>query len=143
MTFDSCMIKLTKHRFSQDNLHLLGRNPDKEMKTHTGRASGSSRGGGGGGQFMDNRELEEMEQSSGGGKMSVRMDGGVEAADTTEAARTLASSSSSSEKVSFADLRKQKARDQFHTSGINITYNADGRYADTVTIAYCSFFWGD
>jgi hypothetical protein len=24
--------------------------------------------------------------------------------------------------VSFADLRKQKARDQFHSSGINITY---------------------
>ena len=142
MTFDSWMIKLTKHRFSQDNLHLLGRNPDKEMKTHTGRASGGSRGGGG--QFMDNRELEEMEQSGGGAKMSVRMDGGVEAADASEAARPLASSSSSSsEKVSFADLRKQKARDQFHTSGINITYNADGRYADTVTIAYCSFFWGD
>ena len=29
----------------------------------------------------------------------------------------------SGEKVSFADLRKQKARDQFHSSGINITYN--------------------
>ena len=27
-----------------------------------------------------------------------------------------------SDKVSFADLRKQKARDQFHSSGINITY---------------------
>ncbi len=26
------------------------------------------------------------------------------------------------DKVSFADLRKQKARDQFHSSGINITY---------------------
>ena len=24
--------------------------------------------------------------------------------------------------MSFADLRKQKARDQFHSSGINITY---------------------
>ena len=39
----------------------------------------------------------------------------------------LTSASSSSEadrgdKVSFADLRKQKARDQFHSSGINITY---------------------
>ena len=31
-------------------------------------------------------------------------------------------SGSASDKVSFADLRKQKARDQFHSSGINITY---------------------
>ena len=128
---------------SQDNLHLLGRNPDKEMKTHTGRASSGRAGGGGpghGGQFMDNRELEEMEQQSGGGgggggKMSVRMDGGgLEAA--AEAARPAAASSSSSsplasEKVSFADLRKQKAKDQFNTSGIKFTYNADGRYVDT------------
>ena len=100
------------------------------MKTHSGRTS-SSRGGGG--QFMDNRELEEMEQSgnghggNGGDKMmSVRMEGGgaAEAVEASEATRT---SSLSSEKVSFADLRKQKARDQFHTSGINITYNADGR----------------
>ena len=80
---------------------------------------------------MDNRELEEMEQSgngNGNGKMmSVRMEGGgaAEAVEASEATRT--SSSLSSEKVSFADLRKQKARDQFHTSGINITYNADGR----------------
>ena len=31
-------------------------------------------------------------------------------------------SGSAADKVSFADLRKQKARDQFHSSGINITY---------------------
>ena len=48
--------------YSQDNLHLLGRNPDKEMKTHTGRSTSQ-------GKFMDNRELEEMEQ--GGGARSV------------------------------------------------------------------------
>ena len=48
---------------SQDNLHLLGRNPDKEMKAHTGRSSSGQ------GKFMDNRELEEMEQ--GGGARSV------------------------------------------------------------------------
>merc|ERR1719266_1389761 len=32
------------------------------------------------------------------------------------------SSEAGGDKVSFADLRKQKARDQFHSSGINITY---------------------
>ena len=35
---------------------------------------------------------------------------------------TSASSEAGGDKVSFADLRKQKARDQFHSSGINITY---------------------
>ena len=92
------------------------------MKTHSGRAGASAS------KFVDNRELEEMEQQNSGGKMSVRMGGGEAAGGGSEAAtEAVASSSRSSEKVSFADLRKQKARDHFHTSGINITYNADGR----------------
>ena len=33
-----------------------------------------------------------------------------------------ASSESPDQKVSFADFRRQKARDQFHSSAINITY---------------------
>ncbi len=94
---------------SQDNLHLLGRNPDKEMRTHTGRKQQPDNNR----SYIDNRELEEMEKhereasgsSSGAKKQFVDL-----------------SSTSSPEKVSFADLRRQKARDQFHTSGINITY---------------------
>ena len=96
------------------------------MKTHSGRAAAAASASS---KFVDNRELEEMEQqqSGGGGKMSVRMGVGLEAAaGGLEAATEAVASSRSSEKVSFADLRKQKARDHFHTSGINITYNADG-----------------
>lgn len=100
---------------SQDNLHLLGRNPDKEMKTHSGRAAGSRSQQQ---QYIDNRELEEMSERTnspyGGSKMTVQLD--------DEAA---VSPVSAMEKVSFANLRKQKARDQFHSSGINITYNRD------------------
>ncbi len=101
---------------SQDNLHLLSRNPDKEMKTHTGRRSHVdmvNKNGGGGG-FIDNRDLEELEKhqregSPYGGKQMVQLD-----------------EKTANDKVSFADLRKQKARDQFHTSGINITYTQQG-----------------
>ena len=89
---------------SQDNLSLLGRNPDKEMRTHIGKVTNQAGDNSQAGQFIDNRELEEMENN----KMNVRLDGhdkGV--ADS---------------RVSFADLRKQKRSDQFHTSGININY---------------------
>ena len=91
------------------------------MKTHSGRAVAAASAS----KLVDNRELEEMEQQS--GKMSVRMGGGEAAGDSEAASKEAVASSRSSEKVSFADLRKQKARDHFHTSGINITYNADGR----------------
>ena len=77
---------------SQDNLSLLGRNPDKEMRTHSGRKSTTSGAATADMNYIDNRELEEMENQNVAGK------------------------------VSFADLRRQKARDQFHTSGININY---------------------
>ena len=86
---------------SQDNLSLLGRNPDKEMRTHTGKVQTQA------GQFIDNRELEEMEN-----KLNVELDG-----PDKELSRGVADS-----RVSFADLRKQKRSDLFHTSGININY---------------------
>lgn len=89
---------------SQDNLHMLGRNPDKEMKTHVGRRI----------QLIDNRELEEMEDEGNGKQqqfVNLNKDG--------------SSPGGGGGKVSFADLRRQKARDHFHSSGINITYNDD------------------
>ena len=97
---------------SQDNLHLLGRNPDKEMKAHSGRRPDDNR------YPVDNRDLEEMEKHA------------REASPYSGKEDPVNNSSpgvSASEKVSFADLRKQKARDQFHSSGINITYNTGER----------------
>ena len=67
-----------------------GRNPDKEMRTHSGRKL-----------FIDNKELDAAMNN-------VDMEASNEA---VAAGRT-----------SFADLRRQKARDQFHASGININY---------------------
>ena len=69
---------------SQNNVHLIERSPDKEMRTH---------------HVRDNRELEEGEEKH-----------SSENKDKTES------------KVSFANLRKQKAHDQFHSSGISINY---------------------
>ncbi|XP_059087795.1 patronin-like isoform X3 [Tigriopus californicus] len=85
---------------SQDNIHLLSRNPDKEMKTHSGRIGPDNN------RYVDNREVEELEKHA-------REAVGEKSAALLES------------KVSFADLRKQKARDQFHSSGINITYMHD------------------
>uniref|UniRef100_A0A0K2TD84 Patronin n=1 Tax=Lepeophtheirus salmonis TaxID=72036 RepID=A0A0K2TD84_LEPSM len=79
---------------SSENLKLLGRNPDKEMRVHTGRKTPNNDRN----SMMDNRNLEEMERRE---NSSVSSPGG-------------------GDKVCFADLRRQKARDQF--SGINITY---------------------
>lgn len=114
---------------SQDNLHMLGRNPDKEMKTHTGRRLSSSTVANNAHtstHYIDNRELEEMEKharegSPYGGKQYVNLDNAPAAEDSSAA--NASTDSGRGDKVSFADLRKQKARDTFHSSGINITYN--------------------
>jgi len=101
---------------SQDNLSLLGRNPDKEMRTHTGRkldhraaatAAAASANVHDMNNYIDNRELDAMENS---------------VAKEVSVAGTSSSGGGGHGKVSFADLRRQKARDQFHTSGININY---------------------
>ena len=63
-------------------------------------------------RFIDNRELEEMEKHQREGSPYGGKSGGFERA----------SSESPDQKVSFADFRRQKARDQFHSSAINITY---------------------
>jgi len=97
---------------SQDNLSLLGRNPDKEMRTHTGKVQTGQPG-----QFIDNRELEEMENNI--HNRSEGPDKGV--ADS---------------RVSFADLRKQKRSDLFHTSGININYMENEKSDLPKTTAY-------
>lgn len=88
---------------SQDNLQLLGRNPVKEMRTHTGRRHHEDR-------FIDNKELEEMEKQEKQESVKLAQDQGR---------------GDRGEKVSFADLRRQKARDTFHSSGISINYNHD------------------
>ena len=108
---------------SQENLSLLGRNPDKEMRTHSGRRGlggpveavaytvqpDGSRGESES-RYIDNRDLEEMEKHQREGSPY----GGKQGFDRA--------SESPDNKVSFADFRRQKARDQFHTSAINITY---------------------
>ena len=68
-----------------------------EMRTHVGRRRQPDND-----RFIDNRELEEMEERR------VREEGGANVEEEN--------------KVGFADLRRQKARDQFRTSGIHITY---------------------
>ena len=98
---------------SQDNLHLLGRNPDKEMKTHSGRGRGRA-------GTAPKRELSPS--SSPADSPQHRRVGSTSPSPAPATAR---GDEKEKEKVSFADLRKQKARDQFHTSGINITYNKD------------------
>ena len=92
---------------SQDNLSLLGRNPDKEMRTHTGKVQTQAGNSSQTGQFIDNRDLEEMENT-----LNIQSEG-----PDKEISRSVADS-----RVSFADLRKQKRSDLFHTSGININY---------------------
>lgn len=92
---------------SQDNLSLLGRNPDKEMRTHTGKVQTQAGTSSQAGQFIDNRDLEEMENN-----LNVQSED-----PDKELSRSVAES-----RTSFADLRKQKRSDLFHTSGININY---------------------
>ena len=96
----------------QDNLSLLGRNPDKEMRIHTERRSDFPDNDN---RYLDNKEVEEMERRQ-RESMSPMKTQFVRLNDSGN------NGNSSSDKVSFADLRKQKARDQFHSSGINITY---------------------
>ena len=78
------------------------------MRTHTGRVQSQTGDNNLAGQFIDNRDLEEMEN-----KLNVRLDGTDKGGKSQENANS---------RVSFADLRKQKHSDQFHTSGININY---------------------
>ena len=124
---------------STDNLSVIGRNPDKEMRVHSGRKSepvsvGSLRRGSANHQtfdirklsdeanpdnevkmFIDNKELEAMEKheregSPYGGKASA-----VVALNN--------SSEEKERKTSFADLRrKSQTQNQFATSGINLSY---------------------
>ena len=93
-------------------MSLLGRNPDKEMRIHTGRRSDFPDNDN---RYLDNKEVEEMERRQ-RESMSPMKTQFVRLNDSGN------NGNSSSDKVSFADLRKQKARDQFHSSGINITY---------------------
>lgn len=102
---------------SQDNLSLLGRNPDKEMRIHTGRRPDQAELNNE--RYMDNRDVEEMERRQRESMSPVKY---VRLSDSPSATGQQASPSNPEHKVSFADLRKQKARDQFHSSGINITY---------------------
>ena len=124
---------------STDNLNVIGRNPDKEMRVHTGRRSepvtvGSLRRGTANTQtfdirkladdgtpdnevkmFIDNKELEAMEKHEREGSPY----GG-------KAAQVVALSNSTEEserKTSFADLRrKSQTQNLFATSGINLSY---------------------
>jgi hypothetical protein len=98
---------------SQDNLTLLGRNPDKEMRTHTGRRPSEVEVAPNNDRYLDNREVEEMER---------RQRESMSPMKAGQQYVRLSSEGPAQDKVSFADLRKQKARDHFHTSGINITY---------------------
>ncbi len=101
---------------SQDNLSMLGRNPDKEMRTHSGRrtSEAADQPNNDNRYMMDNREVEEMERRMSHQRESVSPQKGQFV--------RLSEGGQPQDKVSFADLRRQKARDQFHTSGINITY---------------------
>ena len=127
---------------STENLSVLGRNPDKEMKVHSGRRAeqaervGSTRRGSANHQtfdirkhsdesnpdndvkmFIDNKELEAMEKheregSPYGGKSSQYVN--LNHKEETE------------RKTSFADLRrKSQTQNLFAPSGINITYSEE------------------
>ena len=97
-------------------MSLLGRNPDKEMRIHTGRRSDFPDNDN---RYLDNKEVEEMERRQ-RESMSPMKTQFVRLNDSGNGSSS--GNSSNNDKVSFADLRKQKARDQFHSSGINITY---------------------
>ena len=68
-------------------------------------------------RYLDNRELEEMERRQRDSASPVKSQ-----QQYVKLTSSASSEAGGSDKVSFADLRKQKARDQFHSSGINITY---------------------
>merc|ERR1719336_808330 len=129
---------------STENLSVLGRNPDKEMKVHSGRRNeavvGSLRRGSANQQtfdirklsdenpdndvkmFIDNKDLDAMEKheregSPYGGKSSqyVNLNASKEKQEERREERD--------RKTSFADLRrKSQTQNLFATSGINITY---------------------
>ena len=95
------------------------------MRIHTGRKTGfedsvpnNDRNND---RFLDNRELEEMERRQRESISPVKSQY-VRLSDNSNTSGQNPGTGSPADKVSFADLRKQKARDQFHSSGINITY---------------------
>ena len=139
---------------STENLSVLGRNPDKEMKVHSGRRSeaagvGSLRRGSANQQtfdirkysdenpdndvkmFIDNKDLDAMEKheregSPYGGKSSqyVNLNNSKERQEERREDRD--------RKTSFADLRrKSQTQNLFATSGINITYCDGDEKEDT------------
>merc|ERR1719400_2302069 len=140
---------------STDNLSVIGRNPDKEMRVHSGRkpeavSVGSLRRGSANHQtfdirklsdetnpdnevkmFIDNKELEAMEKheregSPYGGKASA-----VVALNN--------SSEEKERKTSFADLRrKSQTQNQFATSGINLSYIQGDEKEDSPKRVYSS-----
>jgi len=128
---------------STENLCVLGRNPDKEMRVHSGKKSDNAtstlRRGSANHQtfdirkpsdeskhdndvkmFIDNKELDAMEKyeregSPYGGKSASQH---VNISDNKEEDRE--------RKTSFADLRKKsQIQNQFVSSGINITYSGE------------------
>merc|ERR1711892_414546 len=123
---------------STENLSVIGRNPDKEMKVHSGKKPdnvvSTLRRGSANHQtfdirklsdetnpdnevkmFIDNKELDAMEKheregSPYGGKASQNVN--------------MSNKEDREKKTSFADLRrKSQTQNQFASSGINITYS--------------------
>ena len=82
------------------------------MRTHSGRRETLGESTPNNDRYLDNREVEEMER-----RQRESMSPSSKASNFVRMG-----SEGPQDKVSFADLRKQKARDQFHSSGINITY---------------------
>ena len=82
------------------------------MRIHTGRRSDFPDNDN---RYLDNKEIEEMERRQRESMSPMKT-------QFVRLNNESGSSPNNSDKVSFADLRKQKARDQFHSSGINITY---------------------
>ena len=127
---------------STDNLSMVGRNPDKEMKVHSGRRSESDRSNVGsnrrgssisnqqtfdirklGGDnpnndvqmFIDNKDLDAMEKHE--------REGSPFGGKSSQHVNLNSSKDERDRKTSFADLRrKSQTQNLFATSGINITY---------------------
>ena len=119
---------------SMDNLSVIGRNPDKELRVHSGKkneimATPQRRGSAnqqtfdirkygngverGDDVFLDNKELDAME------KLELNNSAHVDASSPLSPS----SNNYAEKKTSFADLRKKSnMQNQFATSGIHITY---------------------
>ena len=125
---------------SMENISVLGRNPDKELKVHTGRRfetnvsvqrkgsanqqtfdvrreSSERNFNGDDSMFLDNKDYDAME----------KLDTGVQVAASSP--KVSKDDSNRERKTSFADLRRKSQNlNQFATSGIHITYTeGDGK----------------